>query len=187
MVYIRYVWLYLVLLKYLVCRIHKMPSKIPENICLYHNTWPKQYWLLYIWLYLVMNIPGIFWKYLFNQGTIGCTPNSVPMVFITFCRDSWGWKNPQDTHSKKRGTSNLIRDCQVFSGATQQCRTADVGTRPVAAPRVGGARGDGWRCLVFIRGPVQYIEESNIYLCLMYIGSREYWLLDRSQRVKKMH
>ena len=87
---IRYVWLYLVLLKYLVCRIHKMPSKIPENICLYHNTWPKQYWLLYIWLYLVMNIPGIFWKYLFNQGTIGCTPNSVPMVFITFCRDSWG-------------------------------------------------------------------------------------------------
>ena len=24
------------------------------------------------------------------QGTIGCTPNSVPMVFIVFCRDSWG-------------------------------------------------------------------------------------------------
>ena len=26
----------------------------------------------------------------FNQGTIGCTPNSVPMVFIVFSRDSWG-------------------------------------------------------------------------------------------------
>ena len=25
-----------------------------------------------------------------NQGTIGCTPNSVPMVFIVFSRDSWG-------------------------------------------------------------------------------------------------
>ena len=24
------------------------------------------------------------------QGTIGCTPNSVPMVFIVFCRDSLG-------------------------------------------------------------------------------------------------
>ena len=24
------------------------------------------------------------------QGTIGCTPNSVPMVFIVFSRDSWG-------------------------------------------------------------------------------------------------
>ena len=24
------------------------------------------------------------------QGTIGCTPNNVPMVFIVFCRDSWG-------------------------------------------------------------------------------------------------
>ena len=26
----------------------------------------------------------------------------------------------------------------------------------------------------FIRGPVQCIEESDIYLSLMYIGSREY-------------
>lgn len=25
-----------------------------------------------------------------NQGTIGCTPNNVPMVFVVFCRDSWG-------------------------------------------------------------------------------------------------
>ncbi len=25
-----------------------------------------------------------------NQGTIGCTPGSVPMVFIVFSRDSWG-------------------------------------------------------------------------------------------------
>ena len=25
-----------------------------------------------------------------NQGTIGCTPNSAPMVFIVFSRDSWG-------------------------------------------------------------------------------------------------
>ena len=24
------------------------------------------------------------------QGTTGCTPNSVPMVFIAFSRDSWG-------------------------------------------------------------------------------------------------
>ena len=24
------------------------------------------------------------------QGTIGCTPNNVPMVFIVFSRDSWG-------------------------------------------------------------------------------------------------
>ena len=24
------------------------------------------------------------------QGTIGCTPNSVPMVFIVFSRDYWG-------------------------------------------------------------------------------------------------
>ena len=24
------------------------------------------------------------------QGTLGCTPNSVPMVFIVFSRDSWG-------------------------------------------------------------------------------------------------
>ena len=23
------------------------------------------------------------------QGTMGCTPNSVPMVFIVFPRDSW--------------------------------------------------------------------------------------------------
>ena len=27
------------------------------------------------------------WK---SQGTIGCTPNSVPIVFIVFSRDSWG-------------------------------------------------------------------------------------------------
>ena len=26
----------------------------------------------------------------YGQGTIGCTPNSVPMVFIVFSRDSWG-------------------------------------------------------------------------------------------------
>ena len=25
-----------------------------------------------------------------NEGTIGCTPNRVPMVFILFSRDSWG-------------------------------------------------------------------------------------------------
>ena len=24
------------------------------------------------------------------QGTIGCTPSCVPMVFIVFSRDSWG-------------------------------------------------------------------------------------------------
>ncbi len=29
-----------------------------------------------------------FWKL---QGTIGCTPNGVPMVFIVFSRDSWGF------------------------------------------------------------------------------------------------
>ena len=27
---------------------------------------------------------------LLNQGTSGCTPKSVPMVFIVFSRDSWG-------------------------------------------------------------------------------------------------
>ena len=33
------------------------------------------------------------------QGTIGCTPNSVPMVFIVFSRDSWGYCNiPINTH-----------------------------------------------------------------------------------------
>ena len=35
-----------------------------------------------IWLYIKV-YPQI-------QGTIGCTPNSVPMVFIVFSRDSWG-------------------------------------------------------------------------------------------------
>ena len=24
------------------------------------------------------------------QGTIGCTPNTVPIVFVVFSRDSWG-------------------------------------------------------------------------------------------------
>ena len=27
---------------------------------------------------------------LYNQGTIGCTPKSVPMLFIVFSRVSWG-------------------------------------------------------------------------------------------------
>ena len=31
------------------------------------------------------------------QGTVGSTPNSVPMVFIVFFRDSWGLK-PINTH-----------------------------------------------------------------------------------------
>ena len=31
------------------------------------------------------------------QGTIGCTPNSVPMVFIVLSRDSWGLQ-PINTH-----------------------------------------------------------------------------------------
>ena len=31
------------------------------------------------------------------QGTIGCTPNSVPMVFIVFFRDSWGLYNFRST------------------------------------------------------------------------------------------
>ena len=48
-----------------------------------------------------------------------------------------------------------------------------------ARPVVGWV---GWG--VFVRGPVQCIEESNIYLCLMYIGSREYWLLAPSQSQK---
>ena len=34
---------------------------------------------------------------LLSQGTIGCTPNSVPMVFIVFSRDSWGLL-PINTH-----------------------------------------------------------------------------------------
>ena len=29
-----------------------------------------------------------------SQGIVGCTPNLVPMVFIVFSRNSWGWKNP---------------------------------------------------------------------------------------------
>ena len=41
-----------------------------------------------------MNLkPAIFEKNpsnLKNQGTVGCTPNSVPMVFIVLSRDSWG-------------------------------------------------------------------------------------------------
>ena len=37
----------------------------------------------------------------------------------------------------------------------------------------------GGGCFSF-GGTVQYIEESNIYLCfVVYIGSREDWLLDR--------
>ena len=36
--------------------------------------------------------------YLVFQGTLGCTPNNVPMVFIVFSRDSWGWKKPINTH-----------------------------------------------------------------------------------------
>ena len=30
---------------------------------------------------------------LLGQGTIGCTPNSVPMEFVVFSRDSWRSKN----------------------------------------------------------------------------------------------
>ena len=33
---------------------------------------------------------GICLRRFLFQGTIGCTPNSVPMVFIVFSRDSWG-------------------------------------------------------------------------------------------------
>ena len=43
------------------------------------------------------NFPGCKLHFvLFNghvdmfRGTLGCTPNSVPMVFIVFSRDSWG-------------------------------------------------------------------------------------------------
>ena len=32
-----------------------------------------------------------------TQGTIGCTPNNVSMVFIGFSRDSWGLE-PINTH-----------------------------------------------------------------------------------------
>ena len=39
----------------------------------------------------------------------------------------------------------------------------------------------GW----FYLWAVQYSEESNIYMCLVYQGSREYWILDRLQTVKK--
>ena len=39
-----------------------------------------------------VNVVGSYTNFrnLINQGTMGCTPNSVPMVFIVFSRDSWG-------------------------------------------------------------------------------------------------
>ena len=43
--------------------------------------------------------------------------------------------------------------------------------------------GVGWGC--FYTWRVQYSEESNIYLCLVYLGSREYRLLDALQSHKK--
>ena len=35
---------------------------------------------------------GTIFRIFLNQGTIGCTRESVPMVFIVFSRDSWGLK-----------------------------------------------------------------------------------------------
>ena len=40
-------------------------------------------------------------------------------------------------------------------------------------------------CVCFYLRAVQYGEESNIYLSLVYLGSREYWLLDHSCRASK--
>ena len=33
-----------------------------------------------------------------DNYSVGCTPNSVPMVFIVFSRDSWGLLSPINTH-----------------------------------------------------------------------------------------
>ena len=38
----------------------------------------------------VVEDPGPRFGTIFSQGTIGCTPNSIPMIFIVFSRDSWG-------------------------------------------------------------------------------------------------
>ena len=62
------------------------------------NIPPSEYahctFIIYIYTYIY--IPVIFFCFggTTNQGTIGCTPSSVPMVFIVFCRDYWGWNNP---------------------------------------------------------------------------------------------
>jgi len=39
-----------------------------------------------LWVGYFFLFPGYY-----LQGTIECTPNSVPMVFIVFFRDSWGF------------------------------------------------------------------------------------------------
>ena len=40
---------------------------------------------------LLLNFRGVYdLPFMSNQGTIGCTPNNVSMVFIGFSRDSWG-------------------------------------------------------------------------------------------------
>ena len=45
-------------------------------------------------------------------------------------------------HPRYMAYDQILQIGQVFSGATQQCRTADAGPRPFTAPRVGGARGE---------------------------------------------
>ena len=42
---------------------------------------------MYIYIYMYSSFKRTIHK---SQGTIGCTPNSVPRVFIVFSRDSWG-------------------------------------------------------------------------------------------------
>ena len=44
--------------------------------------------------------------------------------------------------------------------------------------------GVGWGGC-FCLWAVQYSEDSNIYLCLVYLGSREYWLLDHTRGASK--
>ena len=62
------------------------------------------FWERWCWAYgkilrMTFEVLGMKVKYFYYisweskgiyQGTIGCTPNSVPMVFIVFSRDSWG-------------------------------------------------------------------------------------------------
>ena len=46
---------------------------------------------IFLWnSWIIRGIQGIFGGENDSQGTIECTPNSVPMVFSVFSRDSWG-------------------------------------------------------------------------------------------------
>ena len=52
------------------------------------------------------------------QGTIGCTPNSVPMVFMMFSRDSWRLQ-PIITHKYPRAIGLISHRGTLGSGYIQ--------------------------------------------------------------------